>query len=310
MGKAKIKGKTGGEDVADRAFSDGILIYVDIRMWGASARLDSSVLRDLGIKDQEILDQVDAVRSLLTPEGNALLNEYRVVRNEVKGWIYRNSLPFPVDGFVFLPKDLIERTDNYLKQRQEEAQAIVETFVPKIKQLEADYATKFPQLYDQKKYPSEEVLRRHFTFRWSFRVFTPPSEEAKLLPPSVYREEVERFRQDISKMREMTLNAVGNALIERVAALSKQCENDEVKTQTIEAMKNFLEKFDNLFSGFVNEDKLRKLIGEVKEYMDGTDAAMLGADETFRTVVGNKMREVAAEIKTVPGLQLKRAFEL
>lgn len=310
MAKAKIKGKIGSESSSDRAFAEGVLIYLDIRMWGASARLEDSKLRELGIDNQDLLDQISAVRTLLTPDGNQLLSEYRTVRSEVKGWIYRNSIPFPVDGFVFLPKDMIERADNYLKQRQEEAQMIVDTFVPKIKQLEADYAAKFPALYDPSKYPSEEQLRRHFVFRWSFRIFAPPSEEAKLLPPSVYREEVERFRQDIGKMREMTLNAVGNALISRVSKLKEQCENDAVKAQTVESVKGFLEKFDSLFSGFVDETKLKTLINEVKEYMDGTDAGMLSADDTFRTVVGNKMKEVAEEIKTVPGIQLKRAFEL
>jgi hypothetical protein len=34
------------------------------------------------------------------------------------------------------------------------------------------------------------------------------------------------------------------------------------------------------------------------------------ADDEFRSVVGAKMKEVAKEIKTVPGLQLKRGFEL
>lgn len=311
MAKAKVKGKVNiSEAAADRAFTEGVLIYVDIRMWGASAKLESEKLRQLGLDNQEILDQVEAVRTLLTSEGNDLLNQYRTVRNEVKGWIYRNSIPFPVDGFVFLPKDLIERADSYLKQRQEEAQMIVDSLVPKIKQLEADYAKRFPQLYDPSKYPSEGSLRSHFTFRWSFRVFAPPSEEARVLPPAVYREEMERFRQDIGRMREMTLNAVGNTLIERVKALSEQCENDAVRAQTVDAMKNFLERFDVVFSGFVDERKLKQLIDDVKMYMEGTDAAMLSADETFRAVVGNKMKEVVAEIKTVPGLTLKRAFEL
>jgi len=308
MAKAKVVGKTGGSE--ERAFSDGVLVYLEIRQWGATAQLDNSKLAELGLSDRELLDQIRAVRSILTPEGQDLLNQYRTVKNEAKGWLYRNSIPFPVNGFVFLPKSMIERADAYLKQRAEEAQMIVDTIVPAIKKMESDYAAKFPQLYDAACYPTEAQLRRMFTFRWSFRVFAPPAEELRVLPPEIYREEVQRFKQDINSMREMTLNAVGNALLGRIKNLSEQCENDTVKTQTVNSIKSFLEKFDELFSGFVQQDKLNKLISDVKEYMDGTDASMLSADDEFRSVVGAKMKEVVSEIKTVPGLQLKRGFEL
>jgi len=311
MAKAKVKGKVGGSSATEQnVFNEGVLLYCEFRMWGGQAKLEPSKLVELGITNQELLDQISAVRSVLTREGNDLLGQYRTVRNESKRWIYNNSVPFPVDGFVFIPKDRVERTDNYLKQRQEEAQMIVDTIVPAIKQMEADYAAKFPQLYDPAKYPTEAQLRNHFAFRWTFRVFAPPSESLMVLPPSVYKEEVERFKQDISKMREMTLNAVGNALISRVKSLSEQCENDEVRTNTVESVKRFLEKFDEIFAGYVDNTKLQKLIGEVKEYMDGTDADMLSADDQFRSVVGSKMKEVVEEIKTVPGMQLKRGFEL
>lgn len=310
MAKAKIKGKVSPAASEQDTFSNGVLLHCEIRMWGASAKLDSGLLAQLGISDRLLLDQISAVRSVLTKEGNELLGQYRTIKSEVKSWIFRNSLPFPVEGFVFVPKTLIERCDNYLKQRQEEAQMIVDTICPMIKQLEADYAAKFPKLYDASKYPSESSLRNHFAFRWTFRVFAPPSEQMMVLPPNVYKEEVERFKQDINRMRTMTLSAVGNALLDRVKSLSEQCENDAVKTNTVESVKRFLERFDEVFSGFVSNEKLQQLIGSVKEYMDGTDASMLSADDEFRSVVGAKMKEVVSEIKNVPGMQLKRGFEL
>jgi hypothetical protein len=310
MAKAKIKGKVMASANEQDTFANGVLLYCEIRMWGANATIDKEILSKIGITDRELLNQISAARSLLTKEGNDLLGQYRTVRNETKSWIYRNSLPFPVDGFVFVPKSQIERVDNYLKQRQEEAQMIVDTIVPMIKKLEADYAAKFPALYDPRKYPTEASLRNMFSYRWTFRVFAPPSEQAMILPPDVYKEEMERFKQDINKMREMTLNAVGNAMLERVKSLSEQCQNGAVRSNTVEAVKRFLERFDEVFSGFVTNEKIQKLIADVKECMDGTDAAMLSVDDGFRNAVGSKMQEVVKEIATVEGLQMKRGFEI
>lgn len=286
-------------------FMDGVLVYLKVRAWGATAKLDSSMLPD------ELPDEiVRAVRDLLTPEGMALLKDYQRVRNEAKGWLYRNSIPFPVDGMVFIRKELIEKANEVLTDLQRQAFEIRDEFVGVVKDLEADYAKEYPKFYDPAKYPSDQQLLGRFIFRWSFRVFEPPNSNLKVLSPAQYKQEVSKFKDDVERMKKDTLTIVASSIVERLSMLSKQCEDDAVYTATVESVDRLLEKVDTVFKGFINDNSISKAIKDIRLYMEGTDAEMLRADEDFRSVVGDKMKAITEEIQANPGISLQRGFEL
>lgn len=290
---------------SSNVFMDGVLVYLKVRAWGATAKLDSSMLPD------ELPDEiVRAVRDLLTPEGMALLKDYQRVRNEAKGWLYRNSIPFPVDGMVFIRKELIEKANEVLADLQRQAFEIRDEFVGVVKDLEADYAKEYPKFYDPAKYPSKQQLLGRFIFRWSFRVFEPPNSDLKVLSPAQYKQEVSKFKDDVKRMKEDTLTIVASSIVDRLSMLSKQCEDDAVYTATVESVDRLLEKVDTVFKGFINDNSISKAIKDIRMYMDGTDAEMLRADEDFRSVVGDKMKAITEEIQANPGISLQRGFEL
>lgn len=307
MTKAQVKGKTGSDE--QKAFKDGVLLYVDMQMWGATAKIDKRTLLKLGLSEED-LEVMSAVRDLLTPEGKSLLGDYRTVRNEVKGHIYRNSIPFPIDGFVFIPKHKVAEIDDFLKKKKDQADTIRDQLIEKIADLEQEYAKQYPQFYDPAKYPSKAQLKGRFQFRWSFRMFSPPDQELQLLPPEIYKEEVNRFKEDMEKTKQMTLNLFVNSLVERANTLFQQCESDSAKTATIESTMRLMDRFDDLFSGFIEEKKVRKAVDDVKLYLEGVDQSMLNIDNEFRAIVGDKMRDIVNTVKTVPGVTLKRGLEL
>lgn len=292
--------------VSENVWREGVLVHTEFRAWGATAKLS-----DEQLPDELPPEIVRAVRDLLTPEGMALLKDFNRVRNEAKGWLYRNSLPFPVQGMVFVRKSMLETTDNRLRSYCTEAEEIAEVFIAKVKELELQYAKEYPKFYDPAKYPSEAQLRSRFVFKWSFRSFQPPDSEFAVLSPEMYQREVNKFNDDIKWMRNATSKLFAKAVIDRLGELKKQCEDGTVYSQTIDSVNALIDKFDSLFTGYVDKEKLVQLMDDVKMYMEGTDAEMLRADDNFRTVVGKKMESVVDTfVKEAGTIELSRGFEL
>lgn len=301
----KIKGKTCAS-VTENIWTEGLLVVAEFYGWGATAKIDDEQLPD------ELPPEIFvAVRDLLTPEGMALLKDHKRVRNAAKGWLYQNSLPFPVQGMVFVRKSMIMQAEEVLVKYKAEAEAIAKEFVEVAKTLEEQYAERYPVFYNPAKYPTKAQLSGRFVFQWSFRSFQPPSDDFAVLSPEMYNREMKKFDSDIQWMKDATTKLFAGAVIDRLGQLKKQCEDGTVYTQTVDSVQALIGKFDNLFAGYVNKDKLVKLMDEVKLYMDGTDAKMLRADNDFRTAVRNKMNSVVNTfVEEAENIKLSRGFEL
>jgi hypothetical protein len=287
-------------------FTEGVLVSTEIRMWGGSARIKGEDLpSDL---PEEI---VRAVRDLLTPEGMGILKEYLRVKQATKTWLLNNSIPFPILNHAFVHKSRINDVNNYLKERKKEAMNIAEEFVKVVKDLEADYAREYPKFYDPDKYLSIDKLRKRFVYRWTFRVFTPPNSDMKELNPSIYKEEVKKFKEDINWMREATSKMFGKELIDRLEQFKAQCEDGRVMSTTVNSVHKLIERFETIFNGYIDRKEFKKVVKELKEYMEGTDAEMLRVDDEFREVVRMKMSELSKiAIKETNDIELERGFEL
>lgn len=301
----KLKGKAASE-VAKSIWTEGLLVVAEFTGWGATAKIDDEQLPD------ELPSEIfTAVRNLLTPEGMALLKDHKRVRNEAKGWLYRNSLPFPVQGMVFVRKSMLLQADEILVKYKAEADSIGRKFVGVAKALEEQYAEQYAIFYDPAKYPTKAQLAKRFVFQWSFRSFQPPDSEFSVLSPEMYERELKKFDSDVKWMKDATSKIFADAVVDRLGQLKKQCEDGTVYAQTVDSVQTLITKFDTLFTGYVNRDKLVKLMDEVKLYMDGTDAEMLRADNDFRTVVRNKMNSVVKTfVEESKNIKLSRGFEL
>jgi len=305
MARTQVKGKTANVVTAS-VWLDGQLAITEFRGWGATAKIDKDQLPD------ELPPEIfTAVRDLLTNDGMALLREHKRIRNEAKGWLYRNSMPFPVSNMCFVRNSTLAKAEEVLTDFQRQALEVSEEFIKVAKKLELEYAEKYPAFYVPAKYPSEAQLRSRFVFQWTFRSMMPPDEQMKQLLPDMYDREISKFNQDIKWMKNATSKMFADAVIDRLGQLKKQCEDGTVYTQTIDSVNALIEKFDTVFDGYVDRENLTTLMDDVKMYMDGTDAEMLRIDDTFRTVMRKKMTEVVDtfvnEAKTI---ELSRGFEL
>lgn len=295
------RNRRGRDDV--NVFSQGVLVHLQVSCWGASAKLEKEHLGEEVPKEI-----VRAVYDLL--DDKTFLEDLHSIRSEAKRFLYRNSLPFPVDGLVFIPKPSIERIDEGLKTRRGHFEEAVEDFLRTYESKRSAFAEKYPKIYQPQKYPSVSQMAYRFRFNWSFRHFTVPDAEMSLLPPELYKEEERKFKAEMRQMKDTAISVIGQEFIKKIDILKEQCFDDNINTATVNAFHTFLDKFDNLWKGFVGHAALKRMIEEAKEYMDGTEADMLRADDSFRQLVGNKMKDITEQFQKIPDARLKRKLDL
>lgn len=286
-------------------YLNGVLVSLQVRMWGATTKYDKERLL---IKDED-KEVVRAVQDLIADKSK--LELLRTIKNESLGWIKRNSLPSPVREMEFLPKHKIEAADEFLQGQQKRFIEAAEDLVKVYDDLKKDFAEKHPEIYKPEKYPSKEQLRDRFEFRYTFRMFNVPDATLSAVSPEIYNKEVKKFKDEMEEMKTLIISEVGKEFLARIDSLKKQCiDGENISSRTITAINGLLEKFDDLWDGFVFDKALRETVADIREYMEGTDAEMLKVDNDFRKMVGNKMTEVASELEKIKEVKPKRALAI
>jgi len=290
-------------------FERGVLITLDTRCWGASAKVDDLTMKGLLKEDKAMLaDEIVAVQSLV-PDKSKLAYIWHV-RDEARRFAQTNSMPSTIRGHMFIPKDMIEYVDHGLADRERRFWMGVDEFLLEYEGLRLKKQIESPDLYDQSKYPDANRMRQRFKFRWTFRMFDVPSSETGLLSPEMYKAEVKKFKQDMVDARDSIISIISKEFLERIDSLRKQCSGDKISTATVDGLNNFLEKFDNVWGGFFAHKQLKSMIKDVKAYMAGTEADMLRYDESFRSMVGKKMAEVGKDFKAAGGARIGRKLDI
>lgn len=286
------------------AFANGAMIHLFARCWRASGRLDDKHLGDLPV------DLVRATYDLL--KDKTLLEVVWDVRGEADKLIGFNSLPCPIPGLHFVPKRLIPEINEKLKEIKVRFWVTVDEFISDYARLVQEYAVAYPELYEPSKYLSETALRGRFYFEWTFRHFSVPDVALGVLPPELYEEEMRKFKQEMRTMADMAVSVVGQEFLAKIKVLKDQCLDPlgNVNTATVNAIHSFLDRFDRLWDGYVGHSQLKQMIAECREYMVGTDAPMLRADDDFRQLVGRKMGEITGQLDGLADARLHRRLNV
>lgn len=288
----------------ENVFANGCLVRLKTRCWGGYSRLDDSFIIDSVPKEM-----VRAVADLLADKTK--LDIVRYIRDEAKRFICMHSLPSILEGFEFIPKEKIEHVDEGLKGRQERYFEAVEDFLAVYERLQQETAEKAPALYRPEKYPSVAAMRGHFDFQWYFRVFAVPDSSSSILPASVYKEEMRKFKEEIQEMKEMAVSEIGQQFLKKINKLKDQCVGGKiVSTATVETLHKFLDGFEGEWGTYFCHQELKKVINECKDYMVGTDAEMLRADDGFRDMIGNAMTDIADKFEKIGGTRVTRRLDI
>lgn len=283
---------------------EGVLCNLKIGRWDASAKLPKDKLGNDVPKEI-----IRAMQDLV--EDRRLLKDIATIRRMAKGHLMRNSLPFPIDGVWFIPKDRIEYIDHQFKQYKEVNDERVETLIKNYSKLKASMKKKYPEYYRPKKYPSISQLRKKFYFNWQFfQIALPKGGKASVLSPELYKKEQQKFNDMIKQMEEMTVTIIAQKLFKRINLLSEQCSSGKVNAGTINSIDRFLKNWTQLWSGYVDAKRLRTIMAQLKAQMRTVSADHLKDSEDFRKTIGGKMDSLLTKLKNIPDIKLKRKLDI
>ncbi|MCK5317562.1 MAG: hypothetical protein KAJ55_06585 [Anaerolineales bacterium] len=283
---------------------NGVLCNLKAGRWDASTRLDKDKLGRSVPKEI-----VRAMQDLI--EDRSRLKDIATIRRTAKGELMRHSIPFPVDGVWFVPKDQIPYLDKKFTELKAENDKRVDALLRDYGTLKTRMRRKYPAYYKPEKYPTRKELRKKYDFSWQFfNIAMPNGGKSSVLSAAMYKREQAKFSNMVKEMEEMTVNLVANRLLQRIDNLKKQCSGGRINTLTVDSVDDFLGKWEDLWSGYVDDTKMHSIMRQLKTQMKNVTADDLKDSEAVREKVGNKMDRLINKLKAIPDVQLKRKLDV
>jgi hypothetical protein len=283
---------------------EACVLNLDIRCWGAKSSVD---VEKYGM-DKKLFD---AFQSILEDRGE--IEEMDNLRNEIKNWVGRpvNSIRHPIPGLRVVFKRRVARIDEKLHEFHGRYWRLVERMIESLPEHQRYYQRKHPEYYDASKYPTPHQVRAAHRFNWRFMNFAPMTADGNHdLPPSFYREQERKAREEWRRVTDEGIKVVGGLFLNKVDSLRKQCFDGQIHSRTVDTFVEYLENFDESYGKFLGHSQLNAAVKKAKDYLLGTDADMLRADEGFRNVVGQKMEEILKGINKANDVRLHRHIDI
>ena len=159
-------------------------------------------------------DWVTATKKLVDPDS---LKPICKVSNAARNWLASISLPFPIVGLLFIPRDLIAKVDESLTNYRGEFLAAVDTFMREYEILRQRAEKYLCELFNEVDYPLN--IKDRFKFNWRFVILDVPNGNTRLLAPEVYEREKAKFIQTMEETRQMSIEALREefaSMVERI----------------------------------------------------------------------------------------------
>lgn len=287
----------------ENQLQEGVFCQLKMGRWDAKTQIPTSKLGK-NIPAEIITTRQDII------DDRMLLKELTTIRRVAKGLLKRNSLPFPIDGIFWVPKDKISFLNDKFTAYKTEYEFGINKLCENINKMEREFKNKYPNYYDKNNYPSQSRLRKKFYFHWNFMHFAAPSKKLKTLSPTLYKQEQTKFSKMIIEMEEMTVNLIGNSLLARIDRLSSQCENGKINNGTVKSIDKFLKHWSDLWEDHIDEKKLKNIMAILKKQMESVSSERLKNNEDFRNKFNKKLEIIADKIKVIPDFKLKRKLDI
>lgn len=282
---------------------EGVLCQLKMGRWDARVRLPKSKFGK-DIPTEIVRGMQDVI------DDRTLLKDLATIRRSAKGLLQRSSLPFPVDGVFWVPKEKVVELEEAFVEFKAESNSRLNKLLKNIDKMKAKFQKKYPNFFDEKYYPSKHKLESKFYFYWNFFQMTIPDEKAGILSPSMVKRETAKLRGMVKQMEDMTVNLVGNMLFSRVSKLAKQCDNEKINAGTVTSIERFIERWDDLWRDRVDQKQMKMIMSRLKKEMKSTTAERLKDNDDFRGKMQGNLEAMMKKIKAVPDFKLKRKLDL
>ena len=272
-------------------FSKGCLVQLETSCWAARRKVPSKTLLNGNHQDVDAT-MVNASKRLV--DGDSLA-KVESLRSEARAWLYTQSLPFPIDGVVFVPVDSIERVDARLAEFSDKYEQAVEAFCADYPVLREAARSRLGSLYSEADYPA--VVRQRFAFAWRFLNLAPA--DAKVLTPALVQSEQEKFRRLVAAAADAAVAELRARFAACVDHLVDRLSGDDGKPKVfrdslVGNMRDFLDGFAAL--NVCDDAELAALVERARGAVDGVAPGDLRQDESLRAHVAEQFANVQAAL--------------
>jgi len=275
---------------AENMFREAALLQLTATCWQLDKKLPQSMLADVG--------NVDFLRGrklLLAPESTALIKQHI---GKARNYLRKISLPFPIKGCVLVPKKLIPDIQEHLKEIEWHYNSAVEDFLYWYPQTVKDAKESLGELFDECDYPTQEAIKNKFRFQWRYITIGP--SVSRVLPPSIYKEEVKKFQELMEQARSEAITALREEFVDLVSNIADKLQNHDdgrprrLRDAAVENLKQFL---DNFSSRNIFEDaQLSELVEQCRGIITNTNANAIRGNTQVREEVHLQMEKILAGI--------------
>jgi hypothetical protein len=279
--------------MTENIFQKGCLIQMSVSKWGGIKKIDKSKLSNM--VEQAGHDWVTATKKLVDP---ASLKPICKINNSARSWLATISLPFPITGMVFVPKDLINHVDEKLNEFKIKFNHGVQDFIQDYSRLRETAKTYLGELFNEIDYPVD--IGSKFNFNWRFIILDVPNGDSRLLAPEVYAREKEKFIQTMEEARGMAIDALREEfaqMVERITDRFTQNGNGKpkiFKNTTVDSFYDYFQTFKdrNIFQDY----ELTTLVNRAQAVLDGSNVEQIRSNDNLKDNIRSGMEDIESTI--------------
>ena len=290
---------------AENMFREAALIQLTATCWQLDKKLPQSMLADVG--------NVDFLRGrklLLPPDSIANI---KATIGKARNYLRKVALPFPINGCMLVPKKLIPSIQDELQKLEWEYNSHVDDFLRWYPETVQEAKESLGELFDECDYPTKECIESRFRFQWRYIVVGP--SVSRVLPPSIYKEEVEKFQNLMEQARMDAIAALREEFVDLGSNLNDKLQGNEdgkprrLREAAVENLKQFLDAFAdrNLFE----DEQLSKLVEQCRGIISGTNTYVIRSNRQVKEILHNQMTELLVGIdsllETIPRRKMRFA---
>ena len=278
----------------ENIFEMGCLIQLSTSVWGARRKIKTGQITDMAGANEWLSTH----KKLIDP---CALKPIQKVANAARGYLSGVSLPFPINGMLFVPKEMISRVDKELYRFKSEFDSKIEDFVSRYDELREVAVVYLGDLFNETDYPVD--IRSKFSFAWRFIVLDVPNGNSGVLSPEVYEREKTKFVQTMEEARELAIVSLReefSSMIKRVTERFTNGHGTKSKIFKNGTVNNFYEFFETFRERNIFRDtELAELVDQAEAILGGKTAETIRSNDQLKDHIREGMVEMEKSMENI-----------
>jgi HAMP domain-containing protein len=260
----------------------GCLLHLSVSSWTGVAKISNTQIEVHADKDL-----IKASKFLVDKEN---LKPIEQIRNESRNYMYSKSLPFPIPGVAFIPKDSIAEVNTQMMGYMQKFNTAVEEFAVHYDSFIEVAKGGLRELFNENDYPPD--IRSKFNFQWIF--LTVGEANPNTLAPELYDLEKEKFLHTVESFANDAVNLLRNEFSKMVDNLATRLkEGKKFKEASISNLKGFMDEFKNL--NIADDAELAILIDKTQQVLADVSGEGLRSNAELKNSVVMSLSNVQKE---------------